>query len=249
MTEQTMERQYLQDSLNLVSQQYAEVVERQQQLQIAAARADSFAAVVLMVEEAPAVPVEEKFTSSPAPVGQAVQEALPVAAAEAAEEVVELSSPPVPLFTFAKLLPMREEIREQLAELTREGLQANQYEFAVRTDTMSLRQKLLVNFQLDEVPSMYQQRQTFFLVVSNAQTGDPISGLDEISTEVSIDGLQVPIWAAVEKQANLRQNQRIALEKELNFALQSGIYLVEIFSDQALVGKAEFDFAAPDLLK
>ncbi|MEM9259937.1 MAG: hypothetical protein AAGA62_09845, partial [Bacteroidota bacterium] len=224
------------------------VIEQQQQLQMAAARADSFAAVVSMVEEVP-VPVEEKLTSAPASVGLAVQEELPEVATEDVEEVVELTSPAVPLFTFAKLLPTREAIREQLAEFTQEGLQASKYEFAVRTDTVSLRQKLLVNFQLDKVPSMYQQRQTFFLVVSNAQTGDPISGLDEISAEVSIDGLQVPIWAAVEKQTNLRQNQRIALEKELNFVLKSGTYLVEIFSDQALVGKAEFVFAAPNLLK
>lgn len=96
-----------------------------------------------------------------------------------------------------------------------------------------------VSFDLANVPANYQGTQKLYLVITD-EKGRPIVGEGPVKATVYAPTGPIDITAQQVKSAVLEEMQRLSFNYKFDDRLQSGAYVVAIYSDQGLLGAASF---------
>jgi hypothetical protein len=112
-----------------------------------------------------------------------------------------------------------------------------------RNDKPTIRAKrtreLLVYFELNRVPAVYQGNQELYLVITDDK-GMPIASKNPVQATIKTDKGPVAIIAQATQTQNVIDNQRLALSYKLEDRLKKGTYIVSVYSDKGLLGVASF---------
>lgn len=116
-------------------------------------------------------------------------------------------------------------------------------ELARRNDKPTIRAKrtreLNISFELLRVPATYQGNQQLYLVITD-DSGVPISSKNPIKATVKTEKGSVAIIAQATQLQNVIENQRIALNYQVEDRLKKGTYIVSVYSEKGLLGVASF---------
>ncbi len=99
--------------------------------------------------------------------------------------------------------------------------------------------KILVSFDLTNVPPIYQGVRPLYLVISD-DNATPIKVENPIQATVSVNGQTNEILAAEGKEVKIEENQRLSFSHELSTKLAKGYYRVIVYTDIGLLGASNF---------
>ncbi len=99
--------------------------------------------------------------------------------------------------------------------------------------------KILVSFDLTNVPQKYQGVRPLYLVITDDKA-TPIKLENPIQATVSVNGQANEILAAEAKEVNIEDNQRLSFSHELSNKLAKGYYRVIVYTDIGLLGASSF---------
>ena len=99
--------------------------------------------------------------------------------------------------------------------------------------------KVLVSFDLTNVPAKYQGVRPLYLVITDDKA-TPIKLDNPIQATVKVNGQDNDIMAAEAKEVNLEANQRLSFSHNLTTKLAKGYYRVIVYTDIGLLGASNF---------
>jgi len=99
--------------------------------------------------------------------------------------------------------------------------------------------KVLVSFDLTNVPAKYQGVRPLYLVITDDKA-TPIKLDSPINATVSVNGQVNDIQAAEAKEVKIEDNQRLSFSHELSDKLAKGYYRVIVYTDIGLLGASNF---------
>ncbi len=99
--------------------------------------------------------------------------------------------------------------------------------------------KIIVSFDLTNVPPEYQGVRPLYLVITDDKA-TPIKLENPIQATVSVNGQPNDILAAEAKEVNIEENQRISFSHKLSSKLAKGYYRVIVYTDIGLLGASNF---------
>lgn len=99
--------------------------------------------------------------------------------------------------------------------------------------------RIKVSFALNEIPEMYRGNRPIYLVIKN-EMNHPISTQALFPALIQGETQSINIAAVMRREANIDENQRLNFIYDVEEKLESGYYEVEIYTDIALLGVANF---------
>lgn len=99
--------------------------------------------------------------------------------------------------------------------------------------------RILVSFDLTNVPQIYQGVRPLYLVITNDKA-TPIKLENPIHATVSVNGQVNEILAAEAKEVKIEESQRLSFSHDLDDKLKSGFYRVIVYTDIGLLGASNF---------
>jgi flagellar basal body-associated protein FliL len=99
--------------------------------------------------------------------------------------------------------------------------------------------KILVSFDLTNVPAKYQGVRPLYLVITDDKA-TPIKLENPINATVSVNGQVNEILAAEAKEVKIEENQRLSFSHEMSNKLAKGYYRVIVYTDIGLLGASNF---------
>lgn len=160
--------------------------------------------------------------------------------------VVETQQPQVPEGMVAAPVSTEEVgplMKEQLDKVGVAGLRGEDFRVrlfqAEKKDSLSPRQQLSVDFNLNQVPKDYRGKRSLYLVVTN-QRGEALTDGDTLLATVPVAGRPVNLATVAQSSANLVRSQQLRIGKVLSQELIPGRYRAQVYSDLSLLGMADF---------
>jgi peptidoglycan hydrolase CwlO-like protein len=144
----------------------------------------------------------------------------------------------------AALAKLNETIQDELLRMTVPSFQATAFQVEVEqrrpvATAKSMRaRRILVTFDLANVPDKYRGLRPLYLVITNEQ-GIPISTRG-IPVKSVVNGQVVELIAARARDVNITASQRLSFTHDLEDRLRPGFYRVSVFTDIGLLGAASF---------
>ena len=99
--------------------------------------------------------------------------------------------------------------------------------------------RILVSFDLTNVPQKYQGVRPIYLVITDDKA-TPIKLDNPIHAQVVVNGQSNDILAAEAKEVNIEENQRISFKHDLDNRLKKGYYRVIAYTDIGILGASNF---------
>ncbi len=99
--------------------------------------------------------------------------------------------------------------------------------------------KILVSFDLTNVPQIYQGVRPVYLVITDDKA-TPIKLENPIHATVTVNGQTNEILAAEGKEVKIEENQRLSFSHDLENRLAKGFYRVIVYTDIGLLGASNF---------
>lgn len=144
----------------------------------------------------------------------------------------------------AALSKLNKTIQDELLRMAVPSFQATAFQVEVEqkrpvaTAKSSKARRILVTFDLANVPEKFRGLRPLYLVITNEQ-GVPISG-SEIPVKSMVNGQVVELIAARARDVNITASQRMSFAHDLEDRLRAGFYRVSVFTDIGLLGAASF---------
>jgi len=144
----------------------------------------------------------------------------------------------------AALTKLNKTIQDELQRMAVPSFQATAFQVEVEqrrplaTAKSSKARRILVTFDLANVPEKFRGIRPLYLVITNEQ-GVPISG-SEIPVKSMVNGEVVELIAARARDVNITPSQRLSFAHDLEDRLRPGFYRVSVFTDIGLLGAASF---------
>lgn len=144
----------------------------------------------------------------------------------------------------AALSKLNKTIQDELLRMAVPSFQATAFQVEVEqrrpvaTAKSGKARRILVTFDLANVPEKFRGLRPLFLVITNEQ-GVPISG-SEIPVKSIVNGQAVELIAARARDVNITASQRLSFAHDLEDRLRAGFYRVSVFTDIGLLGAASF---------
>ena len=144
----------------------------------------------------------------------------------------------------AALSKLNKTIQDELLRMAVPSFQATAFQVEVEqrrpvaTAKSAKARRILVTFDLANVPEKFRGLRPLYLVITNEQ-GVPISG-SEIPVKSSVNGQVVELIAARARDVNITASQRLSFAHDLEDRLRAGFYRVSVFTDIGLLGAASF---------
>lgn len=142
------------------------------------------------------------------------------------------------------LSKLNQTIQGELRRLTLANFKATAFQVEVEarrpvaTSKSGRARRILVTFDLADVPEAYRGIRPLYLVVTNDQ-GVPIPGSD-IQAKSNVNGQMMDLLAVRAKDVNITASQRLSFTHDLEDRLRTGFYRVSVFTDIGLLGAASF---------
>ncbi len=99
--------------------------------------------------------------------------------------------------------------------------------------------RIVVNFDLPNVPEKYQGVRPIYLVISD-EKGTPIQTANPIQARATVNGQPMDLIAVEAKEVNIGDSQRLSFTHELEDRLAAGYYRASVFTDIGLLGASNF---------
>ncbi len=144
----------------------------------------------------------------------------------------------------AALSKLNKTIQDELLRMAVPSFQATAFQVEVEqkrpvaTAKSSKARRILVTFDLANVPEKFRGLRPLYLVITNEQ-GVPISG-SEIPVKSMVNGQVVELIASRARDVNITASQRLSFAHDLEDRLRAGFYRVSVFTDIGLLGAASF---------
>lgn len=144
----------------------------------------------------------------------------------------------------AALSKLNKTIQDELLRMAVPSFQATAFQVEVEqrrpvaTAKSAKARRILVTFDLANVPEKFRGLRPLYLVITNEQ-GVPISG-SEIPVKSTVNGQVVELIAARARDVNITASQRLSFAHDLEDRLRAGFYRVSVFTDIGLLGAASF---------
>ena len=144
----------------------------------------------------------------------------------------------------AALSKLNKTIQDELLRMAVPSFQATAFQVEVEqrrpvaTAKSAKARRILVTFDLANVPDKFRGLRPLYLVITNEQ-GVPISG-SEIPVKSTVNGQIVELIAARARDVNITASQRLSFAHDLGDRLRAGFYRVSVFTDIGLLGAASF---------
>jgi uncharacterized membrane protein len=144
----------------------------------------------------------------------------------------------------AALSKLNKTIQDELLRMAVPSFQATAFQVEVEqrrpvaTAKSAKARRILVTFDLANVPDKFRGLRPLYLVITNEQ-GVPISG-SEIPVKSTVNGQIVELIAARARDVNITASQRLSFAHDLEDRLRAGFYRVSVFTDIGLLGAASF---------
>ena len=136
-------------------------------------------------------------------------------------------------------------IQDELKKLTLENFKASGFRVemekksAKATAKAGRARRLVTSFDLTGVKQQYQGLRPVYLVITDDK-GTPIKLKNPIPAVVSVNGQNMDIQAAQQKEINIVENQRLSFTHELDEKLKAGYYRVSVYTDIGMLGASSF---------
>jgi len=144
----------------------------------------------------------------------------------------------------AALANLNRTMQEEVKKLTLNNFKASAFQVEVETPKSKLTVKsnkarrIVVNFDLTDVPDEYQGVRTIYMAITN-DNGVPVPG-SNISKNISVNGQTMPLNAVSGKEVNITSNQRLSFSHNMEDKLKAGFYRVAVYTDIGMLGSANF---------
>lgn len=144
----------------------------------------------------------------------------------------------------AALSKLNKTIQDELLRMAVPSFQATAFQVEVEqrrpvaTAKSAKARRILVTFDLANIPEKFRGLRPLYLVITNEQ-GVPISG-SEIPVKSIVNGQVVELIAARARDVNITASQRLSFAHDLEDRLRAGFYRVSVFTDIGLLGAASF---------
>jgi len=99
--------------------------------------------------------------------------------------------------------------------------------------------KVVISFDVTEVPDQYQGVRPLYLVISD-ETGTPIKAKNPVNAQVTVNSQRMDIIAVEAKEIDITSNQRLSFTHDLEEKLRKGFYRILIYTDIGLLGSNSF---------
>lgn len=145
-----------------------------------------------------------------------------------------------------QLNSMNQTIQQEVKRLTLANFKASAFQVDVQqrsgekvTARSRRARRILVSFDLANVPGEYQGVRPIYLVISD-QNGTPITSSNPIKATVSINGQPTDIIAVQGKDVNVADSQRLSFTHDLEDRLPAGFYRASVYTDIGMLGASSF---------
>ena len=143
------------------------------------------------------------------------------------------------------LANLNQSMQEEVKKLTLSNFKASAFRVEVekRTDKATAKsrraKKVMVSFDLTQVPDEYQGVRPIYLTISDDK-GTPIKMSNPIQAKVTVNGQTADIIAVEAKEINISANQRLSFQHDLSERLKRGFYRVAVYTDIGMLGATSF---------
>lgn len=145
----------------------------------------------------------------------------------------------------AALANLNRTMQNEMDKLTLANFKASAFQVEIEqrkskaTAKSKRAKRILVSFDLTNVPQIYQGVRPLYLVITDDKA-TPIKLENPISATVSVHGQVNEILAAEAKEVRLEENQRLSFTHEISEKLNKGYYRVIVYTDIGLLGASNF---------
>jgi cell division protein FtsB len=99
--------------------------------------------------------------------------------------------------------------------------------------------RIVVNFDLANVPEKYQGVRPVYLVITD-ENGNAINPTGATKATATVNGQSMDLLAQEMKEVNIEESQRLSFSHDLEDKLADGYYRVSVFTDIGLLGASNF---------
>jgi cell division protein FtsB len=144
----------------------------------------------------------------------------------------------------AALSNLNRTMQEEVKKLTLNNFKAAAFQVELETPKSKLTVKsnkvrrIVVNFDLTDVPDEYQGVRTIYMAITN-DNGVPVPG-SNISKNITVNGQSMPLNAVSGKEVNITSNQRLSFSHNMEDKLKPGFYRVAVYTDLGMLGSSNF---------
>lgn len=145
-----------------------------------------------------------------------------------------------------QLTQIKESMESEIKDLTLKNFRATAFQVDLlrkngsKVTTKGSRvKKVIVSFDLTNVPDEYQGVRPLYLVITD-QAGTPIGGTNAIPVKAVVNGATTDLSPVQTKEVNIEENQRLNLVYEVDDKLESGYYRAQVYTDIGLLGASSF---------
>lgn len=142
------------------------------------------------------------------------------------------------------LANLNQTIQGELKRLTLANFKATAFQVEVEgrrpvvTAKSGRARRIIVNFDLTEVPQEYQGVRPLYMVITDDK-GLPVTG-SNIQAKSVVNGQTVELLAVKARDVNITNNQRLSFSHDVEDRLKAGYYRVSIYTNIGLLGAASF---------
>ena len=140
---------------------------------------------------------------------------------------------------------MNESMQGEVERLTLANFKATAFnvELQQRNEQVTTRsgraRRIVVNFDLANVPEKYQGTRPVYLVITD-ENGNAINPTAATKATATVNGQSMDLLAQVVKDVNIEESQRLSFAHDLEDKLSDGYYRVSVFTDIGLLGASNF---------
>lgn len=145
-----------------------------------------------------------------------------------------------------QLASLNQSVQQEVKRLTLANFKASAFQVDVQqrsgekvTARARSARRIVVSFDLSNVPAEYQGVRPIYLVISDTN-GKPIPMENPIKATVSVNGQNTEIIAVQGKDVNVSGDQRLSFTHDLADRLAAGFYRASVFTDIGMLGASSF---------
>lgn len=145
-----------------------------------------------------------------------------------------------------QLANLNQSVQQEVKRLTLANFKASAFQVDVQqrsgekvTARARSARRIVVSFDLSNVPAEYQGVRPIYLVISDTN-GKPIPMENPIKATVSVNGQNTEIIAVQGKDVNVSGDQRLSFTHDLADRLAAGFYRASVFTDIGMLGASSF---------
>ncbi|MFK8164298.1 MAG: hypothetical protein AB8H12_17770 [Lewinella sp.] len=185
------------------------------------------------------------------------KESAPIAAVDKSLSAPVVSSAPptqpvkktAPLYNLApkgiRIISIGERMQEQITRAGIEGLAGENFRIKLfikeaSGTSSSKMQRIVVEFDLKNVPESYHGARDLFLVLTN-RGGEVVITPQSTTANVPFNGSTVSLKTTAKSRADFVNTQHLSIEQNLSSKLAKGRYRAQIYCDLAVLGMIDFE--------